>query len=196
MTDKGGLRMLQVYTGNGKGKTTAAIGLAIRALGAGKKVYIMQFMKSLAYSEQKILAGLQNLCLETTGKPFFIAEEGMLSKAELDSWGSDVEVFPKGKPPKEYVQILQEGLLKAKADFARGSYDILILDEINVALFFGLIDKDLVEGLLQKSGSAEIICTGRNAPDWLLEKADLVTEMKEIKHYYTRGIEARKGIEN
>jgi cob(I)alamin adenosyltransferase len=196
MKDKGGFRMLQVYTGNGKGKTTAAIGLAIRALGAGKKVYIMQFMKSLAYSEQKILAGLPNLCLETTGKPFFIAEEGMLSKEELASWGSDVEVFPKGKPPKEYVHILQKGLLKAQEDFNSGSYDMLILDEINVALFFGLIDKSLVESVLYKTGDVEIICTGRNAPHWLLEKADLVTEMKEIKHYYTRGIEARKGIEN
>lgn len=188
--------MLQVYTGDGKGKTTAAIGLAIRALGAGKRVYMMQFMKTLAYSEQKILAGFSDLCLQTTGKPFFIAQEGMLTEAELASWGDEVEVFPKGKPPKEYVQILQEGLLKAQADFDKGAYDILILDEINVALFFGLIDKALVEGLLQKTGSAEIICTGRNAPDWLLEKADLVTEMKEIKHYYTRGIEARKGIEN
>ena len=75
--------MLQVYTGNGKGKTTAAIGLAIRALGAGKRVYIMQFMKSLAYSEQDILKGFApRLCLETSGKPFFLAEEGMLTDAE------------------------------------------------------------------------------------------------------------------
>lgn len=188
--------MLQVYTGDGKGKTTAAIGLAIRALGAGKRVYIMQFMKTLAYSEQKILAGFSDICLKTTGKPFFIAEEGMLTETELASWGDEVEVFPKGNPPKEYVRILQDGLLRVKEDFEKGAYDVLILDEINVALFFGLIDKDLVESLLQKAGGAEVICTGRNAPDWLLEKADLVTEMKEIKHYYTRGIEARKGIEN
>ena len=188
--------MLQVYTGNGKGKTTAAIGLAIRALGAGKKVYIMQFMKSLAYSEQAVLQGFApQLLLETTGKPFFVAEEGMLSAEELEAWGKQVVVFPPGKPPADYVQQLQQGLEQAIAK--AGEYDLVILDEINVALSFGLLDQTTVESFVtQLATKQEIVCTGRKAPQWLIEKADLVTEMQEIKHYYNQGVEARLGIEN
>ena len=188
--------MLQVYTGNGKGKTTAAIGLSIRALGAGKRVYIMQFMKGKAYSEQKILQGFSpQLCLEMTGKPFFIAEAGMLTKAELAAWGDDVVVFPEGEPPAEYVQMLERGLAAA-AEKAGSGYDLVILDEVNVALFFGLLSRKQLAAVLDRLGAAEVVCTGRNAPDWLLDRADLVTEMREVKHYYSRGICARLGIEN
>ena len=190
--------MLQVYTGNGKGKTTAAIGLAIRALGAGKKVFLMQFMKSLAYSEQKILGGFApRLLLETTGKPFFIAEEGMLTEEERQAWGEDVVVFPKGKPPLDYVTLMEEGLHRVRKMAEEGGFDVIILDEVNVALFFGLLSREGMEELLEKiSPDAEVICTGRNAPDWLIERADLVTEMCEVRHYYQKGIPARKGIEN
>ena len=190
--------MLQVYTGNGKGKTTAALGLALRALGAEKKVYIMQFMKSRAYSEHNILPQLSpNLLIETTGKPFFIAEEGSLTEAELTALG-DVVLFAKGKPPRDYAQMITNGLLSAVKK-AR-PYDIFILDELNVALYFGLIDQALAAEKLREFRAAcpatEIICTGRNAPVWLIEAADLVTEMKEVKHYYNRGVAARLGIEN
>jgi len=189
--------MLQIYTGNGKGKTTAALGLAIRALGAGKKVYIMQFMKSLAYSEQKILKLLApGIVLKTTGKPFFIAEAGMLTPAEAAAWGDDVVIFPPGKPPADYVALLQAGLIEAVRAAEQGAYDVLILDEVNVALFFGLLTRADLEDFLQSAGAAEVVCTGRNAPAWLLERADLVTEMQEIKHYYAQGVEARQGIEN
>ena len=100
--------MIEVYTGAGKGKTTAAIGLAVRALGAGLRVYVMQFMKSLAYSEQKVLQGFApQLALYTTGKPFFIAKEGMLTAEERAAWGEDVVVFPAGKPPADYLQLMQ-----------------------------------------------------------------------------------------
>ncbi len=190
--------MLQVYTGNGKGKTTAAIGLAIRALGAGKRVYLMQFMKSMAYSEQEVLLGFApKLLLETTGKPFFLAEEGMLSEEERREWGEDVVVFPKGKPPKDYVDLLEDGLRRAGERAAEGAYEVVILDEINVALAFGLISRASVESVLKRiSPDAEVICTGRKAPEWLLDRADLVTDMREVKHYYQRGVSARKGIEN
>ena len=190
--------MLQVYTGNGKGKTTAAIGLAIRALGAGKRVYFMQFMKSMAYSEQEVLLGFApKLLLETTGKPFFLAEEGMLSEEERREWGEDVVVFPKGKPPKDYVDLLEDGLRRAGERAAEGAYEVVILDEINVALAFGLISRASVESVLKRiSPDAEVICTGRKAPEWLLDRADLVTDMREVKHYYQRGVSARKGIEN
>ncbi|MBQ1914620.1 MAG: cob(I)yrinic acid a,c-diamide adenosyltransferase [Selenomonadaceae bacterium] len=190
--------MLQVYTGNGKGKTTAAIGLAIRALGAGKRVYIMQFMKSLAYSEQEVLKGFApQLCLETSGKPFFIAEEGMLTDEERKEWGEEVVVFPKGKPPADYVLLMENGLRRAKQKALEGQYDLIILDEINVALAFDLISRENLEDLLEKiPPEAEIVCTGRKAPKWLTDRADLVTDMREVRHYYQRGILARKGIEN
>ena len=101
---------IEVYTGDGKGKTTAAIGLAVRAVGAGKKVCFIQFMKSLAYSEQKILQGLPGLTLITLGKPYFIAKEGMLSEEEIKAWGSALRVYPAGHPPKEYRDMVLKGI--------------------------------------------------------------------------------------
>lgn len=188
--------MLQVYTGAGKGKTTAAIGLAIRALGAGLKVYMMQFMKNLAYSEHEILLSFApQFKLAATGKPFFIAEEGMLSEAEREAWGECVVIFPPGQPPSDYVALLQGGLQEAFRESE--GFDVIILDEINVALHFGILQREELENwLARRSQKAEIICTGRKAPAWLLAQADLVTEMKEVKHYYAQGIEARRGIEN
>ena len=190
--------MLQIYTGNGKGKTTAAIGLAIRALGAGKKVYIMQFMKGLAYSEQDVLRKFSpQLCLVTTGKPFFVAQEGMLTPEEKAAWGDEVVVFPKGKPPADYVALLGAGFAEAAREALSGAYDVVILDELNVALFFGLIERKTVEALLDEIDSkVELVLTGRGAPDWLVERAGLVTEMKEVRHYYAKGVAARRGIEN
>ena len=189
--------MLQVYTGDGKGKTTAAFGLALRALGAGKKVYVMQFMKSLAYSEHKILPSLgENILVETTGKPFFVAEAGSLSEKERAALG-DVVIFPKGHPPADYAALLTQGLDRA-AKTGRG-FDIVILDEINVALYFGLVSTAAAQNALlalKENPAREIICTGRNAPPWLVDTADLVTEMREVKHYYNKGIIARLGIEN
>ena len=190
--------MLQVYTGSGKGKTTAAIGLCMRALGAGMKVYIMQFMKGLAYSEQKILRGFSpQLELFTTGKPFFVAEEGMLSEEDKKKWGDEVVIFPPGKPPADYVKLIADGFESAQKAASSGQYGVVVLDELNVALFFGLIPREKVEQLLDDLPSAtELVITGRNAPDWLLARADLVSEIKEVKHYYQQGIAARRGIEN
>jgi len=189
---------IQVYTGNGKGKTTAAIGLAIRALGAGKRILFLQFMKSKVYSEHAVLTNLSdNLTVETTGKPFFIVKEGMLSKDELAKWGDDVVVFPPGKPPADYLALMKAGVARAKEAVASGAYDIVILDEINVALFFGLIPlPDVQDVLTSKLSMVEVVLTGRGAPPEIIDCADLVTEMKEIKHYYAKGIEARLGIEN
>jgi len=189
--------MLQIYTGNGKGKTTAAVGLAMRALGAGMRVYMMQFMKGQAYSEQVILRGFApQLRLRTTGKPFFVAEEGMLSEEQRAAWGDEVVVFPKGKPPEAYVQLLAAGLRQVMEE-AAGKYDLVILDEIHVALFFGLVSRTQLEEVLAVLGTeCEVVCTGRNAPPWLIERADLVTEMREVRHYYSKGVEARRGIEN
>ena len=155
----GGISMkayVQVYTGEGKGKTTAAIGLAIRAIGAGKKVLFLQFMKSKVYSEHTILPTLTNLTLETVGKPFFIIKEGMKSKDELAKWGDEVVVFESGNPPKDYVALIEKCYER----------------------------------------ETDLVFTGRGAPQELIDEADLVTEMKEVKHYYLQGVMARKGIEN
>lgn len=190
---------VQVYTGNGKGKTTAAIGLTIRALGAGLKVMFLQFMKSLVYSEQKILAGFEpNLHLKTVGKPFFIAMEGMLTEEELAKWQDKVVVFPPGQPPKEYLALIATGISEAKQAVQSGEYDLVVLDEINCALHFGLISWEAVHELITaKAPNTELVLTGRGASQELIECADLVTEMKEVKHYYaTQGLEARLGIEN
>lgn len=191
--------MLQVYTGSGKGKTTAALGLALRALGAGQHVYIMQFMKSLAYSEQKILAQLPGLELHTSGKPFFIAPEGTLDERSRRELGDDIVVFPPGEPPADYVALIARGLAAACDAIASGRYELVILDELNVALHFGLVAAAAVRAAVAPSiGSEtlELVTTGRAAPAWLIEAADLVTDMQEVKHYYARGVAARKGVED
>lgn len=190
--------MLQVYTGNGKGKTTAAIGLAIRCLGAGKKVYFSQFMKTLSYSEQIILQQFSpNLTLKTSGKPYFIAKEGMLSKEEIAKWGDMIKVYPADNPPEDYVKLVNDNLKETLQTVNDNHYDLIILDEINVTMFYDLITRQTLENFLDKlPKNVEVVCTGRYAPDWLIKRADLVTEMKEIKHYYQKGIQGRKGIED
>lgn len=195
MADKG---YVQVYTGNGKGKTTAAIGLAIRALGAGKRVLLLQFMKSKVYSEHNILPQISpDLHLETLGKPFFVAKEGSLTAEELAKWGSEVVVFPPGKPPADYVAVAVQGIARAKEAVSNGKYDLVILDEINVAMFFELVSWQQVKDVINsKLENVELVLTGRGASPELIERADLVTEMREVKHYYQQGVAARLGIEN
>ena len=189
---------VQVYTGDGKGKTTAAIGLTVRALGAGKKVFFLQFMKAKVYSEHKILPGISpNLTLETLGKPFFVVKEGSMPEEELAKWRDKVVIFPPGQPPQEYVELMAKGLKMAKEALTGGEYQLVVLDELNVALHFGLVSWAQVEDLINsKRDDVELVLTGRGATPELIEKADLVTEMLEIKHYYTKGVEARIGIEN
>ncbi len=188
---------IQVYTGNGKGKTTAAIGLAIRALGAGHRVLFQQYMKGLAYSEHNILPTLsENLILQTLGKPFFIAEEGMLTDEQKKAF-EGIVIFPAGNPPAEYVALVKGGLDTAYHAAVSGDYDLIVLDEINCALRFGLAEWKDVERILEmRAPHTEIVLTGRGAPDELLQRADLITEMKEIKHYFSQGVQARQGIEN
>lgn len=189
---------IQVYTGSGKGKTTAAIGLAIRALGAGKKVIMIQFMKSPSYSEHDILPGISpNFRIENVGKPFFIAKEGSIPLEDLEKLKGKIEVFSPGNPPEEYIKLVESGVAMAMEAVSSGDYDLVILDELNVALHFDLVSWDQIESILDaKNDEVELVITGRNAPEKLIERADLVTEMREIKHYYSQGVMARKGIEN
>jgi cob(I)alamin adenosyltransferase len=163
-----------VYTGNGKGKTTAAFGLSLRAAGAGKKVYIGQFIKGMHYSELDILPAIQNITLKQYGRGCFIHE----------------------KPTQEDYAAALQGLLEIGGILRSGDYDVVVLDEAAIALYYGLFGFDeLKKALINRAGHVEVIITGRYAPQELLDMADLVTEMKEIKHYYTKGIEARTGIE-
>jgi cob(I)alamin adenosyltransferase len=191
--------MIQVYTGNGKGKTTAAIGLSLRAAGAGKKVLFIQFLKAKGFSEHKIMAELApRISLETVGRPFFIAPEGAINKEEKAKWMDHTVIFPPGSPPADYLEMIDRGLDMTTEALAGGEYDLVVLDEINIVLSFGLAAWPRLEEMLNnKAEKTEVVLTGRGACPELIEKADLVTEMKEIKHYYTeQGLEARPGIEN
>lgn len=166
---------VQVYTGDGKGKTTAAIGLSVRAAGAGLKVYIAQFIKMGDYSEIKALKKFSgSITVEQFGLGRFI----------------------KGKPSKEDIRAARTGIEKVKSLMASDDYDIIILEEANVAAKCGLISvNDILEIISLKPENTELVITGRGAATEVIEKADLVTEMKEIKHYFSKGVAARTGIE-
>lgn len=170
--DKG---YIQLYTGNGKGKTTAAIGLALRAAGAGLQIWIGQFVKGKEYSEHKALKRYEDcITIKRFGRTCFI----------------------KDKPEEQDIQSAQRGLQEVASVLESNDYDIIILDEACIALHFNLFSvQDLLKILKRKPEQVELIITGRNAPQALIDIADLVTEMKEVKHYYTSGVQARKGIE-
>jgi cob(I)alamin adenosyltransferase len=168
--------LVQVYTGNGKGKTTAAFGLALRAAGRGLKVFIIQFIKGgFDYGELYVVDRLPNVTLKAFGRGKFVT----------------------AKPPeKEDVRHAEEALTLAEKAVRSGEHDIVILDEVNVALDLKLVDLERVLKLVRgKPEHVELVLTGRNAPAEIVELADLVTEMKEVKHPFARGSEARKGIE-
>jgi cob(I)alamin adenosyltransferase len=166
--------MIQIYTGNGKGKTTASLGLAVRAAGAGKKVYIGQFIKGLDYNELKPLKKISNIKIEQFGRGCFI----------------------KGKPRQEDIRLACAGFNKIKNIAAKKEFDVVILDEINVALDLKLLDcREVLEFIKSVPAEVELVLTGRNAPEKLLKAADLVSDIKEVKHYFRKGQKARRGIE-
>ncbi|MDX9873037.1 MAG: cob(I)yrinic acid a,c-diamide adenosyltransferase, partial [Clostridia bacterium] len=153
--------------------------------------------ESKVYSEHNILPKMPGLTLKTVGKPFFIVKEGAMSPEEEAKWRDVAVFFPPGQPPSEYLELIAGGMAAAREAATSGEYDLVVLDELNVALHFGLVSWAEVEALIDhRAPGVELVLTGRGAPPELLAKADLVTEMREIKHYYTQGVEARKGIEN
>lgn len=169
---------VQIYTGNGKGKSTAAIGQAVRAAGFGLKSYIAQFMKEYPYSELVSLKHLSELI-------------------SVEQFGGDEFVYKKELPAEEELAKAKRGLQTARDKMLSGDYDIIILDEVIVAIYFKLFEtKDIVEFIKSKPENVELILTGRYCPEELIDLADLVTEMQEIKHYYQKGITSRKGIES
>ncbi|MFH0812341.1 MAG: cob(I)yrinic acid a,c-diamide adenosyltransferase [Candidatus Zixiibacteriota bacterium] len=167
---------VQIYTGDGKGKTTAATGLALRAVGAGMRVFIAQFLKGKGSSEFTALSKL--------GDSVTFAHYGRGG-------------FIQGEPTEEDKALARKGLEEVRQAMESGKYDVIILDEATMANFFHLLSVEDLLGLIhQKPPSVELIITGRRADPRLIETADLVTEMKEVKHYYTKGVMARKGIES
>ena len=165
---------LHVYTGDGKGKTTAAFGLAVRALCAGQSVYIGQFVKSMRYHETEIESLLPRIHTEQFGRGCFLDRSAKEEDraAAREGWDRCREALT-GKP-----------------------YDLVILDELNIALHFGLLDvQQIIEDLRGRGTHVEAVVTGRYAPQALIDAADLVTEMTEVKHYYRKGVESREGIE-
>lgn len=166
---------IHVYTGNGKGKTTAALGLALRAAGAGLNVYIAQFIKYGEYSEIKALNRLSDkITIEQFGRGRFI----------------------KGRPSEEDLAAARRGLNQIKKILKAGKHAVVILDEASVAVSLNLFsENELLEIIDRRPDNVEIIITGREAGPRIIEAADLVTEMKEIKHYFKSGVEARVGIE-
>ncbi len=169
--------LVQVYTGDGKGKTTAALGLALRAIGWGFKVYMIQFIKGgdFIHGELQSSKYLPNFKLKAFGHGRYIRED---------------------QPLEEDVNRAKEALQFARKIITNGEYDIVILDEINVALHLKLIGiKEAVELIQKKPKHVELILTGRHAPSRVVNLADLVTEMREIKHPYAQDTPGRKGIE-
>lgn len=167
---------VHVYTGNGKGKTTAAFGLALRAAGHGLSTYIGQFMKGLTYGEIKALEGHPLISIEQ-----FADDQCLIQKQDVG---------------EKHLQQAREGLRRCQEAMQSGKFQLVIMDEVNIAIWFGLLqEKELLEFLDKRPEDIELVCTGRYAPESLIHRADLVTEMRCVKHYYEQGVSARDGIE-
>lgn len=168
--------LVMVITGNGKGKTTSAFGQALRAIGQGYKIFILQFMKGREYGE-------------------FIAAEKYLPNITIRKSGLDSFVM-RGNPAAIDIELAQKGLITARKAILSGKYDMVILDEINVALDFKLIKlKEVIDLIKNKPPALDLILTGRYAPEEIIKLADTVSEIQEIKHHYNAGIKERAGIE-
>ena len=166
---------IQIYTGNGKEKTTAAIGLSVRAVGAGKKVFFAQFVKGQVYSEVKAI-------------------QSLLPSITIKQYG--LEYFIYKNPTQADIDRARKGFDEVSGIITSGQYDVVVLDEANIAIYYHLFTVEELIGVLKKKpDETEIIITGRYAPLELIDIVDLVTEMREIKHYYSQGVEARVGIE-
>jgi len=169
--------LIQVYTGDGKGKTTAAIGQALRTIGHGNKVLVVQFMKGKKYGE--VLAAEK-----------YLSDHLMMIQSGLDSF------VMKNNPAPVDIELARQGLNLAKKAMVSGEYQMIILDEINVALDFKLIPiEEVVEMIQTKPAPLDLVLTGRYAPAEIIALADTVSEIKEIKHHYTQGIKEKAGIE-
>ncbi|MFO7912846.1 MAG: cob(I)yrinic acid a,c-diamide adenosyltransferase [Desulfotignum sp.] len=165
---------VQVYTGNGKGKTTASIGLAVRGAGAGLQVFVGQFLKQGNYSEIKALSRFENITVEQFGMGKFV----------------------KGAPSKNEIAAARAGYARLCEILTANKHDLVIVDEGNVAVTCNLISEgELLDLIDRKPDDMELVITGRGALPSVMQRADLVTEMQDIKHYFHEGVAARKGVE-
>ena len=170
---------LQLYTGDGKGKTTAAVGLAVRAAGAGLRVFFGQFLKNGSSCEFRVLEGVAGVDCHLFGRGKYL----------------------RGKPSRQDVAMARAGLAECARAIASGDYGVVIMDEACGAVDAGVIKvRELMaairpDGKASRQGLTEVVLTGRGAPPELLAVADLITDMREARHYYAAGVSARKGIE-
>ena len=166
-----------IYTGNGKGKTTAAMGLAMRAVGAGLKVYIGEFIKGMEYGEVRVI-------------------HQRFPEITVDLYGLDAGCIIDREATADDYQAAADGLAKAKAALTSGNYDLVILDEITIPVSLGLLNEDEIVALIkQKPEETELVLTGRYASLSMIEAADLVSNVEEVKHYYQQGVLSRTGID-
>jgi cob(I)alamin adenosyltransferase len=166
---------IHIYTGNGKGKTTSALGIAVKAAGAGEKIFIGQFLKSGNYSEMKALKKITD-------------------QITVEHYG--LGRFVKGHPSQEDIEAGMKGYKRVEKIIEKGEHDLVILDEGNIAVKYNIFsEQDLLNLFEKKSDHVEIVVTGRGATRAIMEKANLVVEMKAVKHYFQTGVEARIGIE-
>lgn len=173
---------IHLYTGGGKGKTTAAFGLALRAVCAGKNVYVAQFVKSMAYNETRLTELLENagpsfgkLVVEQLGRGCFISKT----------------------PEQADITMAKEALQYCSDLLREGRYEVVIMDELCIALYFNLLSVDeVIQAIVHRAPHVEVVITGRNAPQELIDLADVVTFMQEVKHYYHQGVLSRNGIDH
>ncbi len=168
--------LVEVFTGDGRGKTSAALGIVLRALGHGLRVHVVFFMKGeYPYGEQKTLAELRGVSFSRFGSLDFVDPERIEEKDRTEA---------------------RKGLEDARRAVMSGDYDLVILDEVNLACAWGMVELEAVAALIQeKPEKVELILTGRRAPARLIALADVVTEMKEVKHPYTKGVLSRRGVD-
>ncbi|MFH0903517.1 MAG: cob(I)yrinic acid a,c-diamide adenosyltransferase [Pseudomonadota bacterium] len=168
--------LVQVYTGTGKGKTTAALGLVLRAVGKGQRALVIQFMKGQTrYGEIEAIGALAGATIEQYGRPDFVDRR---NPAAIDR------------------ELAEQGLARARLAVSSGEYDLVVLDELNVALDYGLVrEPEALEVISSRQAHVEVVVTGRSAPASIIDLADLVTVMAEVKHPYAKGVPAREGIE-
>ncbi len=168
---------VRLYTGNGQGKTTAAFGVAVRVLCSGRRVYVGQFVKDEKYSETRLASMLAQglLTIEQLGGGCFILR----------------------KPAEADVQAARRGLERCAALMSSGDYGLVVLDELTIALYYGLLTQAEVMAAIEgRHPSTEVVITGRYAPQWLVDAAQLVTDMREVKHYYQQGVLSRDGYDH
>ncbi|MEN6559987.1 MAG: cob(I)yrinic acid a,c-diamide adenosyltransferase [Acidobacteriota bacterium] len=168
---------VQIYTGNGKGKTTAAFGLAFRAAGHGLRTYVAQFLKA-----------------QPTGE--IEAAKKLAPLITIEQFGREGFITVKDGPGDEDIDRARAGLARAREAMLSGEYRIVVLDEVNTAVHFRILpEADVLALIDERPAGVELVLTGRYAPESFIDRADLVTEMTEIKHYFAKGVKARKGIE-